>query len=229
MVSSDDSFWNEYPFHKSLINEIKGGKQFALISDAFSNNNNQESVCFTDQLDDGFEVVIYGKDHKGLFHHVVQLLTQHQISIVNARIYSGSHEHVMDSFHCLGHYDATLLDSLTSQLLNVLKSQSYEVQIPQHRSNRREQHFSVATEISFTRGRSPKETRMEIKCADQQGLLASITACFLTHDIDVHAAKIATFGHQAEDVFWLSHADNALSKDKASQLMVELNQALSDD
>ncbi|WP_154223977.1 [protein-PII] uridylyltransferase [Marinicella rhabdoformis] len=203
--------------------------QIALISDAIANNNNQETVCITDQHDDGFEVVIYGKDHKGLFHHVVQLLTQYQINIVNARIYSGKQAHVMDSFHCLGEYDDDLLVSLTAQLLEVLKSQNYEVLVPQHRSDRREQHFSVATEISFTRGRSDFESRMEIKCADQQGLLANITACFLLHDIEVHAAKIATFGHQAEDVFWLSHDNKALSKDKASQLMVELNQALSDD
>lgn len=203
--------------------------QIALISDAIANNNNQETVCITDQHDDGFEVVIYGQDHKGLFHHVVQLLTQHQISIVNARIFSGKHAHVMDSFHCLGRYDAQLLAELSEQLLQVLKSKSYAVQGRQHRMDRREQHFSVATEISFTKGRNAEETRMEIKCADQQGLLANITAVFLAHDVDVHAAKIATFGHRAEDVFWLSHEEKALSKEKASQVMVDLNQALADD
>ena len=35
VVSSDDSFWNEYPFHKSLINEIKNSKNLTQIINAF--------------------------------------------------------------------------------------------------------------------------------------------------------------------------------------------------
>ena len=55
-------------------------------------------------------------------------------------------------------------------------------------------------------------------------MLVNITRILLNLEIDIHAAKIGTFGHRAEDVFWLSHQNQALDQ----QIQERVNAAIMD-
>jgi len=97
----------------------------------------QASVLITDQHADGFGIIIYAEDHKGLFSHVVQVFSQHQINVVDARIYSTLDNKALDYFHCLAdHYDENSLESLKYELLQVLTDQQYDKVIPNRLSCR---------------------------------------------------------------------------------------------
>ncbi len=193
-------------------------EQIAQISQAIAENDNQATVCVTDLHHDGFEVMIYGQDQTGLFHHVVEVFADLQISVANARIYSGSNGFVLDYFHCLGDYDETKLSTMKSALMRTLEQQEYQVIRRELVVSRREKLFIEPPQLNFSAGRTADETRFEIKCADYAGLLVNITQIFVNHDIDIHAAKIATFGHQAEDVFWLSYQQQALDESIQGQV-----------
>jgi [protein-PII] uridylyltransferase len=186
-------------------------EQIATISQAITDNNNQTTVCITDLYEDGFEIMLYGRDQIGLFHHVVEVFAEHHINVANARIYSSSNGYVLDCFHCLGDYDEQSLTAIERQLIAVLNLSQFHEKNRELVASRREKLFIEPPVMNFSKGRSDDETRFEIKCTDYAGLLVNITQVFVNLGIDIHAAKIGTFGHRAEDVFWLSHNQSSLN------------------
>lgn len=203
-------------------------EQIAIISQAITQNNNQTTVCLTGLHQDGFEIMLYGHDQTGLFHHVVEVFAEFQINVANARIYSGSNGYVLDYFHCLGEYDAEKLDLLKQAMTAVLNLTHYQEKSRELVVSRRQKLFIEAPELGFSTGRSEHETRFEIKCSDYAGMLVNITQVFLNLNIDIHAAKINTFGHRAEDVFWLSHQRQALKPAAEKQIENAFASLLSD-
>jgi [protein-PII] uridylyltransferase len=150
---------------------------------------------------------------------VVEVFADFQINVANARIYTGTNEHVLDYFHCLCDYNDGLLNRLKQAMLKVLLQEEYKTKKRVMVVSRREKLFLSPPNLSFGQGRTELETRFEIKCSDYAGLLANITQIFVDLNIDIHAAKIATFGHRAEDVFWLSQNNKSL--DKLTQQNIE--------
>jgi len=191
--------------------DYSSSEQIAKISQAITENNNQVTVCITDLHQDGFEIMLYGEDETGLFHHVVEVFAEFQINVANARIYSGSNGYVLDCFHCLGDYDEQTLEAIQQAMYEVLNQSQYQEKNRAMVVSRREKLFTEKPALIFTAGRTGEETRFEIKCTDYAGLLVNITQVFVNLGIDIHAAKIGTFGHRAEDVFWLSQNKQALN------------------
>ena len=200
--------WKHFP---DRFFDYSTPEQIAKISQAIAENNNQSTVCVTDVYDDGFELVLYGEDQLGLFHHLMEVFADFQINVANARIYSSNHGFVLDYFHCLGDSDQQTLQELQQAVRHVMQLQEYQPKDRELVVSRRERLFLEAPQLSFSAGRHPDETRLELKCTDYAGLLVNITNVFVSLNIDIHAAKIATFGHRAEDVFWLSQHQQALS------------------
>ncbi|WP_395377324.1 [protein-PII] uridylyltransferase [Marinicella sp. W31] len=188
----------------------------------------QASVQITDRHSDGFGIIIYAKDYTGLFSHVVQVFSVHQINVVDARIYSTLDNKALDYFHCLGQYDNAKLEALKNDLLNALKNQSYDQSVTPRLNDLRERHFEIEPEINFSAGRDATETRMEVICSDQSGLLAQIAEVMLKLKITIHGAKIATFGNKVEDIFWLSVEKKSLSQVIQNQLKEKLMRMLDD-
>ena len=201
--------WQHFP---DRFFDYSAPEQIARISQAIAENQNQPTVCITDLHEDGFEIMLYGHDQTGLFHHVVGVFAEFQIDVANARIYSNSNGFVLDYFHCLGNCDEALLEDLKRAVEQVLMMKEYQSKNRELVVTRREKLFLEVPELSFSPGRSAAETRFEIKCTDYAGMLVNITRILLNLEIDIHAAKIGTFGHRAEDVFWLSHLDEALNQ-----------------
>ena len=191
--------------------DYSSSEQIAKISQAITESNNQTTVCITDLHQDGFEIMLYGEDQVGLFHHVIEVFAEFQVNVANARIYSGSNGFVLDCFHCLGDYNEQSLEAIQLAMYEVLNLPQYHEKNRKLVASRREKFFIEPPKLSFSAGRSEQETRFEIKCTDYAGLLVNITQIFVNLSIDIHAAKIVTFGHRAEDVFWLSHNHQALN------------------
>jgi [protein-PII] uridylyltransferase len=88
---------------------------------------------------------------------------------------------------------------------------------------KRFKQFKVKTQVSFIESTTKNRTMLEIVALDHPGLLANIAAVFQKCKLQIHSAKITTFGEKAEDVFTVSNADNeALTKAQEQALEVML-------
>ncbi len=83
--------------------------------------------------------------------------------------------------------------------------------------------FNTATSVEFGDNSASGQTVMDLVAADRPGLLSTIGRIFLTHEIDIAAAKIMTIGERAEDVFYICNRDgSALDSAAQEQLREEL-------
>lgn len=222
-ISAVEDLWQRFP---ERFFDYATPEQIAAVSEAIVANDYLDTVCITDRHDDGFEVMLYGENQLGLFHQVVEVFSNHHISVVNARIFSGTDGRILDHFHCLGDYDEELLTHISDALLTALKSPVGQVKKRDMKATRRERLFIEMPEIIFSPGRHDGETRVDVKCSDHDGLLVNLTRIFLSHRIDMQAAKIATFGNRAEDVFWLSVDNRALPNELQQTIAREFKSLL---
>jgi [protein-PII] uridylyltransferase len=77
----------------------------------------------------------------------------------------------------------------------------------------------VPTHVSFIESTTKNRTMLEIVALDHPGLLANIATIFQKCKVQIHSAKITTFGEKAEDVFTVSNIDNqALTNEQKGAL-----------
>ncbi len=60
---------------------------------------------------------------------------------------------------------------------------------------------------------------IEIIALDRAGLLSNIAQVFQQLQINIHSAKITTFGEKADDVFAISTSENTALNDEEKQML----------
>ncbi|MGJ8664106.1 MAG: [protein-PII] uridylyltransferase [Marinicella sp.] len=223
--ASVSEFWQKIPDRFFIFSSPE---QIAQVSQDIIDNSGQATISITDFHDDGFEVMLYGLDKTGLFHHVVEVFAEYHFNVVNARIYTAHNGHVLDYFHCLGEYDQVKIQAFKSTLNKVLNLSNYHEKNRELVVSRRDKLFNEPPKLKFSIGSNESESRLEIICADYAGLLVNITQIFLNQGIDIHAAKIGTFGHRAEDVFWISQNNKALTPNRQAEIKLALTNLLNE-
>ena len=64
-------------------------------------------------------------------------------------------------------------------------------------------------------------TVLRLECNDQPGLLSRVAAAIYSQDVQVHNARIATFGERVEDTFLVSDADHQPLTPAAMEALAE--------
>ena len=85
--------------------------------------------------------------------------------------------------------------------------------------------LSVPTTIHFDQEFSKRCTIMEIVAQDAFGLLYRIASAISAHDCNIEVALIATEGHRAIDVFYITKQGAKLSPELKSQIEGNLTEA----
>jgi [protein-PII] uridylyltransferase len=80
-------------------------------------------------------------------------------------------------------------------------------EIVQRRLPRQLKHFQIRTEVSLSNDINNQRTAVEIITLDRPGLLARIGRIFMEEGLSLQAARIATLGERAEDVFFVTDAN----------------------
>ena len=79
--------------------------------------------------------------------------------------------------------------------------------------------------VNFIKIHAKNRTMIEIIALDRPGLLSNIGQVFQQAQINIHSAKITTFGEKANDVFTISTVDNnALTMQEQEALALRLTQ-----
>ena len=181
------------------------------------------------------QIFVHTANTSNVFSRVCSALELLDLSINDARIYSGTDGATLDTFFVLK-ADGTPVDSdpdtlhlIETAIFKALTATS--ISTAQQRITRTLRSFLSPTEITFIEDEGRNLTIMEISSPDRPGLLAQIGQILDRSNIAIQAAKIQTLGERVEDVFFLTNTNGNRLDDGATceRLRVELCEALDKD
>lgn len=173
----------------------------------------------------GTEVFVYTKDKPNLFANIVSLLGNRKLSIHDAKIISSKNNYTLNTFVVLDHNnkpidDADRANNIAEAILSTISQKLLKSVVTQPLSKRLKQ-FKSPAQIIFAKANSNNRTLLEITAIDRPGLLASIGQVFNDCHINIHSAKITTFGEKAEDTFTLSNSEFTQLTEREKQALAD--------
>ncbi|HEX4872687.1 MAG TPA: [protein-PII] uridylyltransferase [Nevskiaceae bacterium] len=168
----------------------------------------------------GTTVFVYMRDREHLFALATGVLARMGLNILDARIHTSEDGYVLDSFVVQegDHSPITQphrYEEIRSALKRVLADPAVSVIDVNRRRPARLKHFDTPTTVYFRQDQAGQRTVLELVTADQPGLLSLIGRVFHKRGIVLDAAKIATLGERAEDVFYITDRQRQPITDEA--------------
>ncbi|MGB0955768.1 MAG: [protein-PII] uridylyltransferase [Panacagrimonas sp.] len=169
----------------------------------------------------GTTVFVYARDQEHLFALSTGVLARMGLNILDARINTTSDGFVLDSFVVI-EADGSAADSslrheeIRQRLQQALGDPAAASVAVNRRLSSRLKHFDTPTSVYFSQDETRNRTILELITADQPGLLSIVGRVFQRRGILLDAAKIATIGERAEDVFFITNRDQSAISDVAT-------------
>ncbi len=173
--------------------------------------------------DDALEVFVHSPDRSGLFAAILATLDRAGFGIHQARVLDGPGGTIFDTFEVLpadsyassdpAEVEAILGDALDGPLDKVRTSRRA---MPQ-----RLKHFRFAPRIEFGNTPDGRRTLLSLVAPDRPGLLSDVAQVLRAQGLNVHDARIATFGERAEDIFQITGTDGQPLAEQTRQALRE--------
>ncbi len=160
----------------------------------------------------GSEFLIYTPDRDDLFVIMTAGFDRFNLSIMDARIHTLRNGFALDTFVVLDHAGQPVSDPRAlAQLQKAMRDQLLKPQPgrdPQSASLPRQmKHFPIETRVLFSPSPKGQVTIMEVTAQDRPGLLYQVALSLKQCRVNLVAAKVATYGERAEDIFFINSRD----------------------
>jgi [protein-PII] uridylyltransferase len=159
-------------------------------------------------VQDYTEVFVHTPDRKGLFATLSGAMAAGGASIAGAQIFTLSNGMALDVFQVqtLGGqaYDnGAFLQKTVKAALDGKLDLSAEIAERQKQRPRKSGVFAVQPRVIFDNEASASCSVIEVNGKDRPGFLYDVTHALTEAGLQIHAARIATFGSRAVDVFYV--------------------------
>ncbi|HEY1726687.1 MAG TPA: [protein-PII] uridylyltransferase [Steroidobacteraceae bacterium] len=177
-------------------------------------------------------VMIYAPHRRHGFARATAVLDQLGLNILDARITPVGNGFSLDSYHVLEEDGSTISDServteIEQGLWRSLQRPEESPLAVSRRATRQMRVFKTPTQIAISVDERNQRSVLELTAGDRPGLLCDVGKVLWEERVDLHAAKIATLGERAEDVFYLTDREQRpLDEAAAERLRVHLAEAL---
>ncbi|HEX4024447.1 MAG TPA: [protein-PII] uridylyltransferase [Steroidobacteraceae bacterium] len=177
-------------------------------------------------------VMIYAPHRRHGFARATAVLDQLGLNILDASITPAGNGFSLDSYHVLEEDGTPIADDerrgeIEGSLWGSLQRPEEAPLAVSRRAPRQMRVFRTATQIAIVVDERNGRSVLELTAGDRPGLLCDVGKVLWEERVDLHAAKIATLGERAEDVFYLTdRAQQPLSAEAAAQLQARLLEAL---
>ena len=159
------------------------------------------------------EVTLYAADHAGLFARVAGAFSSIGANIVDAKIFTTSDGMALDMFLVQNTEGGALaeekkLDRLSEILRKTLEGghRPHVVLAGKRKLPKREEAFTVSSQIMFDNDASNTTTMIEVTARDRPGLLHDLTWALFENGVSINSAHITTYGEEAIDTFYVRDA-----------------------
>ena len=226
----DDYFLRERPedvaWHTEAIADFDdSGEPLVLIKQS------SESL-----IANATQIFVNTQDTENVFPKVCSALELLDLSINDARIYSGTDGATLDTFFVLK-ADGSPVDSAPETLSMIERAiiaalTTSTLNQSNQRITRTLRSFLSPTEVTFIEDSNRNLTIMELSSPDRPGLLARVGQIMAENNISIQGAKIQTLGERVEDVFFLTTqqgdrlADDAVCERLREQVCTALDTGL---
>jgi len=157
------------------------------------------------------ELLVCVPDHDGLFAAITSVLDEMALDVMSARVLTTQDGRSYDLFQLMDQQGEVINDVDAAELVSRLRIATDEERprAPVTRKMpRRLRHFTAAPKVNFSADPDRAGTVLQLRCNDQPGLLSRVAAAIYEQNIQVHNARIATFGERVEDTFLVSDPDH---------------------
>ncbi len=226
-----ESLWNDLPedyFLRHKVNEVTWHAE-TILAPGHSNGIRVDLQPRSER--GGSALFVYTPVIDRLFSRTTGLLDQLGLNVTEARIITTARGYAIDTYQLLDPSGEPLMDHYQIQELLTLMRQELESPdsgAPVSRPvPRRFRHFKVETRVNFYYDDAGHRTIVELFTTDYPGLLSRVGRVLFANGVDLQNAKIATFGAQAEDVFYVTDREGKpLNQTQQQQLRQALTEAL---
>ena len=170
------------------------------------------------------ELLVCVPDREGLFATITSVLDEMGMDVLSARILTTEDLRSFDLFQLMDQHGHVLNEKDESELVRRLETalQKQGLRSPVKRTMpRRLRHFAFEPRFVFAKDPDRGGTVMQLYCSDQPGLLSCVAAAIFKSGVQVHNARIATFGERVEDTFLISDSSHQPLTDQARQALVQ--------
>ncbi len=160
-------------------------------------------------LGEGVQVMIYAPDQIALFARICGFFERLGYSIVEAKIYTTTRNHALDSFQVLyrgrdaGHYRDVLAYMEQTLREHLLAPAPLDKPLTT-RLSRHLRHFPITARAGLSAPDRHGARVLTLTAGDRPGLLYRVAQVLLAHDVRLLGAKINTLGERAEDSLLIS-------------------------
>ncbi|MEP6908165.1 MAG: ACT domain-containing protein, partial [Pseudoxanthomonas sp.] len=170
---------------------------------------------------DALEVFVHAPDRSGLFAAILATLDRMGLRIHTARVLDGPAGTIFDTFEVLPVDNQASFDPATIEATThaALTGSLDAVRTSRRATPRLLKYFRFAPRLEFGRTSDGKRTRLSLVAPDRPGLLSDVAQVLRRQGLNVHDARIATFGERAEDLFQLTDSNGEPLSDAAEQAL----------
>jgi len=173
----------------------------------------------------GTEVFVFTKEKLNTFSSIVDLLGTKKLSIHDAKIITTKTGYTVNTFIILDARGKELKDNFHTQTiadaLSAKLKQNNFCDIPLQPIRREVKQFQISLKVSFIKIKAKSKTMIEIITLDRPRVLANIAQVFQQLQINIHSAKITTFGEKTDDIFTISTSKNTALNDEEKQILAD--------
>jgi len=170
------------------------------------------------------ELLVCVPDHDGLFAAITSVLDEMALDVMSARVLTTEDGRSFDLFQLMDQHGNVINEVDAAELVERLEratSEEWPRTPVRRKMPRRLRHFTTAPQIRFDVDPDDAGTVLQLRCNDQPGLLSRVAAAIYTQNVQVHNARIATFGERVEDTFLVSDADHKPLTEEAREALAE--------
>jgi [protein-PII] uridylyltransferase len=153
------------------------------------------------------ELLVSVPDHDGLFAAITTVLDEMGMDVMSARVLTTLDGFSYDLFQVMDQHGNVINEVDAAELvarLEVATSDETPRAFVQRKLPRRLRHFDSNTQVQFKEDPDREGTVVLLVCNDQPGLLSRVSSAIFKQGLQVHSARIATFGEKVEDTFLVS-------------------------